>query len=95
MKTMIMFIIALSLALGLALPAAAKPVQTQCPIMGYTPNKELHVDYKGKRIFFCCASCPEKFKQDPEKYMRELKRKGVPLEDAPGQPAQAPIQHNE
>ena len=31
------------------------------------------VEYKGKRIGFCCASCIADFKKDPEKYMKDLK----------------------
>ena len=27
-----------------------------------------YADYKGNRYFFCCGSCPGKFKKDPAKY---------------------------
>jgi Cu+-exporting ATPase len=28
-------------------------------------------EYKGKTYYFCNAHCLEKFKQDPEKYLKE------------------------
>ncbi|MBN1421409.1 MAG: YHS domain-containing protein [Planctomycetes bacterium] len=31
----------------------------------------LYEDYQGKRYYFCCAACDEKFKEDPEKYIKE------------------------
>ncbi|WP_029897630.1 YHS domain-containing protein [Desulfohalovibrio reitneri] len=62
---------------------AKEMVQEKCPIMGYQPNEKLYTDYKGKRIYFCCPSCPEQFKKDPEKYMQKLKEQGVELQDAP------------
>lgn len=71
------------IAPGLSGQALAEMVQDKCPVMGYQPNAELYTDYKGKRIYFCCASCPEEFKKDPEKYLKKLKEQGVELEDAP------------
>jgi YHS domain-containing protein len=28
------------------------------------------VDYKGRRIYFCCKECPPVFNKDPEKYIK-------------------------
>lgn len=85
MKSIIICLITLSFVFTLSLNLSAKEnlVQTQCPVMGYTPNKELYTDYQGKRIYFCCASCPEEFKKDPEKYLQKLKDQDVTLEKAP------------
>ena len=47
--------------------------QTTCPMMGNPIDKKIFVDHKGKRIYFCCADCPEKFEADA----------GVILEDTP------------
>jgi YHS domain-containing protein len=59
-------------------------VQTECPIMdGMKINKSVYVDYEGKRVYFCCAGCPNMFKKDPAKHMKKLKDQGVALEDAP------------
>ena len=49
-----------------------KIVQTTCPVMGGEINKDLYVDYKGRRVYFCCPGCPEKFKENPEKYVQKL-----------------------
>ncbi|NOZ19767.1 MAG: YHS domain-containing protein [Planctomycetes bacterium] len=46
--------------------------QEKCPIMGGNINRKLFVDYKGHRVYFCCESCPAKFREDPEKYMKRL-----------------------
>jgi len=55
---------------------AGEPVvieQKTCPIMEGNPiNKNLFVEYKGKKVYFCCAGCPEKFLENPEKYVAKL-----------------------
>ena len=50
--------------------------QSTCPVMGGPIDKSVYVDYKGKRVYFCCAGCPETFKQDPEKYLKILADRG-------------------
>lgn len=55
--------------------------QTKCPVMGGDINKEVFVDYKGKRIYFCCKACIETFNKDPEKYLKKMKEDGIKLED--------------
>jgi YHS domain-containing protein len=56
---------------------AAESQQTQCPVMDGAIDKEQFVDYQGKRIYFCCSSCLEEFKKDPDKYMKKMKEAGV------------------
>ncbi|UCF00502.1 MAG: YHS domain-containing protein [Planctomycetota bacterium] len=46
--------------------------QTICPIMGEAINKDIYTEYKGKKVYFCCSGCAEKFKADPEKYIAKL-----------------------
>lgn len=47
--------------------------QTTCPVMQGNPiNKNIFVDYKGRRIYFCCPACPPAFNKDPEKYLKIL-----------------------
>ena len=58
-----------------AVAALAAP-QTTCPVMGGTINKNLHADYKGQRVYFCCQACPPVFAKDPEKYINKLKAMG-------------------
>ena len=45
--------------------------QTTCPVMGGKINKNVFVEHKGKKVYFCCAGCEGKFKADPEKYIAE------------------------
>ena len=69
--TTIFSLIALFAAVG-----AFAAAQTTCPVMGGTINPELHADYKGERVYFCCAACPPEFAKDPEKYINKLKEMG-------------------
>ncbi len=85
-KIIFMFLFAVSFIFadsGTKLSAADK-VQTKCPVMGWDIDKSRFADYKGNRIYFCCASCPEDFKKDPEKYVKKLRDSGVVLEKTPG-----------
>jgi YHS domain-containing protein len=55
--------------------AAVKTVateQTTCPIMGNPINKDVFVEYKGKKVYFCCKGCPDQFLANPEKYIAQL-----------------------
>ncbi len=56
-----------------ATQAAASMEQTMCPIMdGNKINKDVFVEYKGKRVYFCCPDCKGKFLAEPEKYLSKL-----------------------
>jgi YHS domain-containing protein len=46
--------------------------QTMCPIMDAPINKNIFVEYKGKKVYFCCQGCEDKFKAEPEKYLAKL-----------------------
>jgi len=46
--------------------------QTICPVMGGKIDKNCHTEYKGKKVYFCCPACIEKFKAEPEKYLEKL-----------------------
>jgi len=53
--------------------AVAEIEQTICPVMeGNKINKDIFVEYKGKKVYFCCPSCKKKFLQNPEKYISKL-----------------------
>ncbi|MGE5530825.1 MAG: YHS domain-containing protein [Bacteroidota bacterium] len=51
---------------------SAKEDMATCPVLGTTMSKEkmLPYEYKGKTYYFCCPPCVEKFKKDPEKYLK-------------------------
>ncbi|MEN6336168.1 MAG: YHS domain-containing protein [Phycisphaerales bacterium] len=47
--------------------------QKTCPVMEGNPiDKNIFVEYKGKKVYFCCKACPAKFLADPEKYISKL-----------------------
>jgi YHS domain-containing protein len=83
MRKRILGILTVIILAGLSAYAASP--QTICPICKGSINKSLHVDYDGKRIYFGCAGCPEKFMEHPDKYMAEMKAEGVELESAPAE----------
>ena len=64
-------IITAFLAIG-AYVALASP-QTICPVMGNPiTHKNIYVDYKGKRVYFCCGPCPSRFMKYPDAYLKRL-----------------------
>jgi len=53
--------------------AAAQVEQTTCPVMDGNPiDKNVFVEYQGKKVYFCCADCKAKFEAEPEKYLDKL-----------------------
>jgi len=63
---------------------AGKP-QTICPVMGRPIDKQFYADHDGKRVYFCCNTCVDIFRKDPEKYIDKLNAEGVVLADAPAE----------
>jgi YHS domain-containing protein len=51
---------------------AASMEQTVCPVTGIKIDKNVFVEYKGKKVYFCCTDCKAKFEADPEKYVAKL-----------------------
>ena len=70
--------------------------QTKCPVMGGEINKEIYADHEGKRVYFCCAACLPKFKENPEEYLAKLTEMGVEPEAVPAETGDAaPAEHAE
>ena len=69
--------------------------QTKCPVMGGDINKEVYADYDGKRVYFCCPSCIPQFKENPEKYLAQLKEAGVEPEAVPAENGDAAPVHSD
>ena len=47
--------------------------QTNCPVMeGKSIDKAFFVEYKGKKVYFCCAGCKPNFEAKPEDYISKL-----------------------
>jgi YHS domain-containing protein len=43
-----------------------------CPVSGEPANKDIFSEYKGRKVFFCCADCKAAFDKDPEKYAAKI-----------------------
>ncbi len=85
LRTLVVIAVALgflSVNLGMTGVAMAVP-QEKCPVLGGNIDKKSYADYKGKRVYFCCAGCEETFKKDPDKYIKKLEDSGVTLESSP------------
>jgi YHS domain-containing protein len=81
-KVLILAMTLITLSAGSLWAAEGKP-QTVCPVLAGNIDKSIYVDYKGKRIYFCCKGCDAEFKKDPEKYMKKLQEQGIKLEPCP------------
>ncbi len=57
--------------------------QATCPVMGGQINKEVFADHEGKRVYFCCPDCIEKFNKEPQKFVKKLEDEGVTLDKTP------------
>ncbi|MFH2001059.1 MAG: YHS domain-containing protein [Planctomycetota bacterium] len=56
--------------------------QTNCPILGDKIDKAVYLDYQGKRVYFCCPGCKEKFMEKPDRYIKIMESQGIRLEAA-------------
>ena len=70
------------------------PNQETCPVMGKKINKEVFTDYKGKRVYFCCEGCIEKFKKSADEHMKKFEEESVVLADAPVTQENCPVSGN-
>ncbi len=53
--------------------AAGAVTNPTCPVMeGEKVDPTLFVEYRGKRVYFCCESCISDFEKDPERYIAKL-----------------------
>jgi len=47
--------------------------QKTCPVMDGNPiDPDIFIEYEGKKVYFCCPGCEEKFLENPEEYMAKL-----------------------
>jgi len=65
-----------------AAPMQAKVPQTLCPITNEKIDLKVYTDYGGKRVYFCCKNCIEKFRRDPAKAIEGMESKGIILDAA-------------
>ena len=86
------FIIA-GIAAAVEQTAVTNP-QTTCPVMGGKIDKAQYIDHEGKRVYFCCSMCIDKFRADPARYLKKLQDEGVTLEDIPEGKEPEPESHH-
>jgi YHS domain-containing protein len=48
-------------------------VQLLCPVKGTPINKKQFVNYDNGKVYFCCASCVEKFSKDSKPFARKAR----------------------
>lgn len=48
-----------------------------CPVSGEEVTGKHFVEYNGKRYGLCCPMCANKFKRDPEKYLKQMASGGA------------------
>lgn len=67
-------------------PSSATETSVKDPVCGMTVNpataKHLR-ERQGKRFYFCCAGCAEKFQADPEKYLKAAPASGLVMLGSP------------
>jgi len=52
--------------------ASTEILQETCPVMEGPINEDIYVEYKGKKVYFCCEGCVEAFKKEPKEYLAKL-----------------------
>ncbi len=64
---------------------AGDPPQRVSPVSGKPIDKNVYVDYDGKRIYFADDAEKRTFIRNPDKYMQQMRESGVTLEPTPTQ----------
>ena len=58
---------------SMAAAMSADIEQKMCPVLANMPiDRNIWVEYQGKKVYFCCADCKAKFQKEPEKYLSKL-----------------------
>lgn len=57
--------------------------QVMDALSGKPINKNVYVDYEGKRIYFCCDDSRQNFNKNPAVFLRRFKEQGVILANTP------------
>jgi len=66
------------------MPGTPAAIQPMCPVMDSPIDPSVYVEYKGKRVYFCCLGCDAKFLADPERYLDKLPQ----FQDPPDEPSE-------
>ena len=68
MKTRISMTVALAALAASLLWGAVDLTNAKCPVAGSPANAETSVDYKGGKVYFCCAGCDQTFRENTAAY---------------------------
>lgn len=68
-------------------PVDKTPTELHCAVMirnklnvKYATKYHMYFDYKGRRYFFCCKGCPERFQANPERFAKKADSIATPKE---------------
>lgn len=55
--------------------------QTKCPVMGEEIDPKVSTTlYNGLKLYYCCARCDKKFRENPAKYVANLEAQGIKID---------------
>ncbi len=71
-------------------------IQTADPVCGMAlSEKDTHVDYDGRRVYFCSTDCRDTFIKDPQRYLKKLDEMTKSSStDKPAKPEMKPMHHD-
>jgi YHS domain-containing protein len=49
-----------------------KEFKATCPVSGGPADEKNAVEYRGKKVYFCCENCPKAFKKEPKKFKNRV-----------------------
>ncbi len=61
-------------AAGAAVAAVVE--QKVCPVSDHDIDPKAFLEFKGKKVYFCCKDCIEEFNKTPEKFLTKLPQFG-------------------
>lgn len=67
--------------------------QTRCPVSGRRIDRQVSLEVPGGKIYFCCKGCPARFKQNPERYLKNLEKQGVQIDADKLKSGKSPHKH--
>jgi hypothetical protein len=76
MKKLFSVFVGLMLVNGMSTYAAE---QEKCPVKNKAVDGKKVVEKDGKKIKVCCGNCEAKVKQNFDKYVKKLEKKGIDL----------------
>ena len=48
-------------------------IQKTCPVSGETlEDRTVYSDFEGRRVYFCCQKCRDKFDDNPQEYLKKM-----------------------